>query len=97
MENTNAHNVYIQSAYSAGLLAGIAVFIYVAIMGIELLINGLAFIFKGRELSLDKIYLITAYFAFGIASLTSAGYMMFTYLPATLFWILTYAISFKKE
>ncbi|MBR5128561.1 MAG: O-antigen ligase family protein [Firmicutes bacterium] len=97
MENTNAHNVYIQSAYSAGLLAGIAVFIYVAIMGIELLINGLAFIFKGKELSLDKIYLITAYFAFGIASLTSAGYMMFTYLPATLFWILTYAISFKRE
>ena len=97
MENTNAHNVYIQTAYTAGLLAGIAVFIYVAIMGIELLINGLAFIFKGKELSLDKIYLITAYFAFGIASLTSAGYMMFTYLPATLFWILTYVISFKKD
>ncbi len=97
MEDTNAHNVYIQSAYSAGLLAGIAVFVYVAIMGIELLISGLAFIFKGRELSLDTIYLITAYFAFGIASLTSAGYMMFTYLPATLFWMLTYAVAFKKE
>jgi len=97
MENTNAHNVYLQAAYSAGLLAGIAVFIYVAIIGIELLINGLAFIFKGKDLSKDKVYLITAYFAFGIASLTSAGYMMFTYLPATLFWMLTYVISFKKD
>ena len=97
MNDTNAHNVYLQVAYSAGLMAGIAVFAYIAIMGLELLAKVLKYIFKSETLSNDTIFLITAYFAFGIASITSAGYMMFTYLPATLFWILTYVVSLKEE
>lgn len=97
IEDTNAHNVYLQVAYSAGIVAGIALFIYVAIMGVELMIRNLKFIIKGDKLSNELIFLEMAFFAFAVSSLTSAGYMMFTYLPATLFWMLSYVISMKEK
>ena len=96
-DDTNAHNVYIQAAYSAGIVAGIAIFVIVAMTGIELLVSGVKFLFKKTVISNETMFLISAFFVFGISSMTSAGYMIFTYLPATLFWLLFFIIMIKKD
>ena len=94
--NTNAHNAYIQVAYSAGIIAGIVLAIYVVIVGIKLMKKGMGFL-RGKDLSDDMLLFIMAFLGFFFASLTSAGYMIFTYLPATLFWISESALAEKKD
>lgn len=95
-ENTNAHNVYIQMAYSAGFFAGIAMVVLALLTAkdiLALLIHGL----KNKMLSNDSIFMICNSIGFAIVSITSGGYMIYTYLPATLFYFSIYKVSIKKR
>lgn len=94
--NTNAHNAYIQVAYSAGLISGVALALYMLIVGSRLFMSGIRFL-VGKTLTFERIYLMMGFFAFLCASITSAGYMPFTYFPATLFWMLSSDIIEKDR
>lgn len=87
-KDTNAHNAYLQVAYSAGIVAGISLLVLIFTMGVVLFKKALAFLFnKGVVLSGETMYMASAYLCFFISAITSGGYMLFTYLPATLFWL----------
>ncbi|MDO5014965.1 MAG: O-antigen ligase family protein [Clostridia bacterium] len=95
-KGTNSHNVYIQVAYSAGVFAGIAMLllmIFIIIKSFICFFN----IFKKQDVSPGMIFSICSAIGFFFFSITSGGYMMFTYFPSTLFWILMAGFSIKKE
>lgn len=85
-KDTNAHNVYLQIAYSAGVIAGCTCFVFALyVFGKSVLY--FIFCMRNKKMNREVIYSIFAAVGFGIASLTSAGYLMFTYLPSTVFWM----------
>lgn len=94
-KSTNAHNVYLQLGYSAGILAGIAMIlllVWVAVM----LIKGLIEMVQSGNLSDGFLIAALSTVGFIFPSITSAGYMLFTYLPATMFWLSLSALDVKK-
>ena len=94
-KSTNAHNVYLQLGYSAGILAGIAMIlllVWVAVM----LIKGLIETVQSGNLSDGFLIAALSTVGFIFPSITSAGYMLFTYLPATMFWLSLSALDVKK-
>ena len=93
---TNAHNVYIQMAYSAGCLVGIAMLVLMLTVAKDLLVRIYRFIKMGI-LEKDLIFTICSSIGFVVVSLTSGGYMVFTYLPVTMFYFSLYTLSIKKE
>lgn len=95
-ESTNAHNVYLQIGYSAGIIAGIAMVL------IMLFIIKDSFIFffrhfKGDLLDPGKVFAIVTSIGFFVVSLTSGGYMMYTYCTATLFWLLMFNFTIETK
>lgn len=93
---TNAHNVYLQIAYSAGAIAGVAILLLMLIILKDLIFKLIYFIRVG-DVSNELVFFVMGYIGFFIASLTSGGYMTYTYLPATLFWITLFVVSIKNE
>lgn len=94
-KSTNAHNVYLQLAYSAGIPAGVAMIlllVWVAVM----LIKGLIKTARSGKLADGFLIAILSTAGFIFPSITSAGYMLFTYLPATMFWLSLSALDVKK-
>lgn len=93
--NTNAHNVYIQVAYSAGIIAGVAMLLLILLTARDIVFKLGEFLRHGK-LNNDDIFTICSAIGFSIVSLTSGGYMLYTYLPATLFYFSLYTLSIKK-
>ncbi len=93
---TNAHNVYLQIAYSAGAIAGVAMILLMLVILKDLIFKFIYFIRVG-DVSNELVFFVMAYIGFFISALTSGGYMAYTYLPATLFWITLFVVSIKNE
>lgn len=94
-KSTNAHNVYLQLGYSAGILAGIAMILLLAWVAV-MLIKGLIETIQSGKLSEGFLIAALSTVGFIFPSITSAGYMLFTYLPATMFWLSLSALDVKK-
>lgn len=95
-KSTNAHNVYLQVAYSSGIISGIAMIILMLIV----IKDSFIIFFKGfktGEYNPSDVFAIIASIVFFVFSITSGGYMIYTYYPSTLFWILLYRFSTKNE
>lgn len=91
-KDTNAHNVYLQIGYSAGIIAGIAMILLM----LSIIKDSFIFFFgqcRGVLLDPGKVFSIVISIGFFVVSLTSGGYMMYTYCTATLFWILMFNFS----
>ncbi len=95
-KSTNAHNVYLQVAYSAGIMAGISMII---LMFIVIKDSFVAFFYhwKGSLIKPENVFLILTSIGFFVVSLTSGGYMLYTYCTATLFWLLLFEFTVRKE
>ncbi len=93
---TNAHNVYLQMAYSAGLIAGMAMIIIMIFAAKDLLQKMYRFIRKGI---MDDGLVLTICCALGFVtvSLTSGGYMIYTYLPSTFFYLSLFTLSVNER
>ena len=95
-KDTNAHNVYIQVAYSAGIIAGCAYLMFaVCVFGKS--VAYFLICMKNKKCDREVIYAIFVAIGFGITSLTSAGYMIFTYLPATIFWMTSGILFVERD
>lgn len=94
--STNAHNAYIQMGYSAGILAGAAMILLILVAVKDVIIKLYNFVRSG-ELKKSDIFSICSAIGFGIISLTSGGYMLYTYLPTTLFYFTSYNLSIKEK
>lgn len=95
-KGTNAHNVYLQVGYSAGVIAGISMLLLM----LSIIKDSFIFFFrhfKGALLDSGKVFAIVASIGFFVVSLTSGGYMMYTYCPATLFWILIFNFTIETK
>lgn len=95
-QKTNAHNVYLQMAYSAGLLTGIAMLALMILAAKDLLKKIIEFL-KAGQIDKEAVFTMCAALSFAVFSLTSGGYMVFTYLPTTMFYFLLYTITVKKK
>ena len=96
-EHANAHNVYLQVAYSAGAAAGAVYLLAVAFIGCSIIVWFVRVI-KGKEkFLLEKAAACMFVIGFAVVSLTSDGYMIFSYLPATMFWFSAQWFIFKEK
>lgn len=96
-EHVNAHNVYLQVAYTAGIAAGCAYLIAVVFIGIKALAMFAGVIAKKEKLRPELLLGYCFFIGFAITSLTSDGYMMFNYFPVTLFWLTAHNYMFKQK
>lgn len=92
----HAHNVYLQVAYSAGAIAGIAYLLLVIaaiIVGLKFLLSKKFYKAEGR---LEK--LIACCFTLGFFAMTlfSDGYMLFRYLPPTFFFLTLHSFMARE-
>ena len=95
-QNTNAHNVYIQVGYSAGIIAGIAMILLMLLVAKDLFIR----LFRAvRQKTIDEefIFILCSALGFAVFSLTSGGYMLYTYLPATIFYFSLFVLSVEER
>lgn len=93
---TNAHNVYLQLAFSTGIPAGLLM------LALALLVFVMAAVrvlreYRAASLSLSNLFLALSGLAFVFPSLTSSGYMPYVYYPATLFWISLMVLCVKTD
>ena len=88
--STNAHNVYLQMSYSAGIVCGFTMMALVA-LAVKDVFVGLWMAVKRRKISIELLFVSLCVSGFIFPSMTSSGYMPFVYLPATLFY---FAISY---
>lgn len=95
-DSTNAHNVYLQLAYSAGIPAGIAMVLLLVWIAARLIRWFLSVIRSGKMAG-EFLFAALAAIGFIFPSLTSSGYMLYTYLPATLFWVALGALVVKPQ
>lgn len=95
-QKTNAHNVYLQMAYSAGALVGIAMIVLMFLVAKDLL-SKIVIFFKTGKIDNEVIFTICMSLGFAIFSLTSGGYMVFTYLPTTMFYFALYTVMIKNK
>lgn len=91
---TNAHNVYIQIAYSAGILAGI-VMALLMLLALKDIFRGLIGGIRTGRISEELMFASLCTAGFLLPSLTSSGYMMYTYPTSTFFWISMCALTIK--
>lgn len=95
-KDTNAHNYYIQMAYTAGLIAGLTLLVFTFNMIVDLL-KAFFLHFRGREYSVELIGTTCFALAFVLTSITSGGYMLYTYFIPTFMWLFGYPLFMKKE
>lgn len=84
-ESTSAHNVYLQVCYSAGIIAGISMLLLL-LWSIWQILKGLRNTVRAKTFSPAFLFAGVCVAGFFLPSMTSAGYMPFWYVPATLFW-----------
>lgn len=96
-KDTNAHNYYIQIAYSAGIPAGLAFAAAIFIMMYDLLRVYCRFIFKRGSLESTTLFFICVALALVANSITSAGYMLYSYVIPTYFWVMMGPLLIKKN
>lgn len=96
-EPKTAHNVYIQVAYSAGIIAGISYLILVTLVGLKMLY----WIYKNirDQISLNdtKKFASCFFLGFAMISLVESAYFPFMGLPATMFFISSYTFVYDIE
>lgn len=95
-EGTNAHNVYLQIAYSSGIIAGISMLLIMVFTAFDIL-KYIWSSLKGNGIEPVYYYSMSLILGFSVVSMTSGGYMLFTYMPATFFWLTLGLFSLKKQ
>ena len=95
-QNTNAHNVYIQVGYSAGIIAGVAMILLMLLVAKDLFVSLYKFI-RRKIVAAEFIFILCSALGFAVVSLTSGGYMLYTYLPATMFYFSLFVLSVEKK
>jgi hypothetical protein len=93
---TNAHNYYLQVAYSAGIIAGIAL-IALILLAIKDLLVAFIGLLKHGKMSNYMVYFVCIAIPFMFTSLTSGGYMLYTYFVPTFFWLMIYVVTTKGD
>lgn len=96
-DNAHAHNVYLQVAYSAGIIAGIAYLAAVAFICVKILIWFIAVMRSREKYTLERLVCSCFAIGFAVVSLTSDGYMVYNYHPTTMFWMLSYVFMYKDK
>lgn len=94
-KDTNAHNFFLQVAYSAGAIAGIALLLYVLCTAFIMLKKSFIQIVR-NEIDYSTIFFGCIAIAFAMNSITSGGYMLYTYFVPTFFWLMANNICFKE-
>lgn len=94
-ESTNAHNVYLQMAYSAGIPAGIGMVILVICLIIDLVKRLISDIKKKNKFNNGICLLTYICLGFGVVSLTANIYMPYIYILSLYFWILQYKVTLR--
>ena len=92
-----AHNVYIQVAYSAGIIAGVAYLIFVIICGIKILVYFVKVITGKEKYDLCKAMCYCFMIVFCISSLAETIYMPFTRFNASCFWFLSFCCMYELK
>ena len=95
-QNTNAHNVYIQVGYSAGAIAGVAMILLMLLVAKDLVVNLHKFIMR-KTSGEEFIFILCSALGFAVVSLTSGGYMLYTYLPSTVFYFSLCILSVEER
>ena len=95
-QNTNAHNVYIQVGYSAGAIAGVAMILLMLLVAKDLVVNLHKFIMR-KIAGEEFIFILCSALGFAVVSLTSGGYMLYTYLPSTVFYFSLFILSVEER
>jgi hypothetical protein len=93
---TNAHNYYLQVAYSAGIIAGIAL-IALILLTIKDMLVAFINLLKHGKMSNYMVYFACIAIPFMFTSLTSGGYMLYTYFVPTFFWLMIFILTDKSE
>lgn len=96
-EHANAHNVYLQVGYSAGIAAGAAYLMAVVFIGVKALILFARSVTKKKKYDLELLLSFSFFIGFAVFSLTADGYMIFNYFPATLFWFTAHNYMYKNK
>ena len=96
-KDTNAHNYYIQIAYSAGIPAGLAFAAAIVMMMYDLLRVYCRFIFKRGNLESTILFFICVALALVANSITAAGYMLYSYVIPTYFWVMMGPLLIRKN
>jgi hypothetical protein len=96
-EHANAHNVYLQVGYSAGIAAGAAYLMAVVFIGVKALILFARSVAKKKKYDLELLLSFSFFIGFAVFSLTADGYMIFNYFPATLFWFTAHNYMYKNK
>lgn len=93
-ESAYAHNVYLQVAYSAGALAGLAMvaLVFVSFVRFAQMVHSAI---CDKRMSSCQVLYGASLLSFTVFSLVSDGYMLYGYMPATLFWLLLCLVSVK--
>lgn len=96
-ENAKAHNVYLQVAYNAGAGAGAAYLLMVVFIGIKAIMYFVKIVKGKAKRDMELLLSICYFIVFAVVSLTSDGYMVFSFFPPTLFWFMSYKFIFKDK
>lgn len=91
-----AHNVYIQVAYSVGIIAGVAYLIIVLMAGVKVLAYFVKYVRAKEKYDLHKITAYCFVIVFGLSSLAETNYAPFTRFNTTCFWLLSFFFIFKR-
>ncbi len=83
---TNAHNTYLQIAYSTGIQGGIAFLVFIIMISIYSLLS-LIRAFKLRVFDIEMLSTIGVIIAFGLNSLVAVGYSPFSATVVFVFWV----------
>ncbi len=95
--DAHAHNVYLQTAYSAGIVTGLAYLALVAAVGIKAAMWFIAVMRNKKKYTMEMIISCCFVVCFAVVSLTSDGYMVYNYYPTTMFWLMSYMFIFKSK
>lgn len=94
-ENTNAHNSYLQVAYSAGIIAGVIMLLLIICLVVDILKTIVLSLVHKSRINDEFCFMVYVCIGFGIISLTAVTYMMYIYAISTYFWILQYNATLK--
>ncbi len=94
--STNAHNVYLQVAYSAGIIAGVAMLLFVLMLcGYSL--KYFFIMLKKKRFNLEWMLTTLLFIGFFFNAITTTGYVPYTYPAALGFWYLITEYFIKGE
>ena len=92
-----AHNVYIQVAYSAGIVSGVAM-VLIMLVALKNMFEAIKIVSSSQISGFSCSFVALAacsILGFFVYSLIGDGYMIFKYMPATMFWICASALNWR--